>query len=88
MTLMVDFLGICDILFSVMRDRIELEEVFENEELFARELVEATRTKMVKVKGPWVDGVQTVKEISQDEWTSYTPLNRRVRGEWFRVVKW
>jgi hypothetical protein len=88
MTLMVDFLGICDILFSVMRDRIELEEVFENEELFARELVTASRPKMVKVKGPWVDGVQTVKEISQDEWTSYTPLNRRVRGEWFRVVKW
>ena len=44
--------------------------------------------KTVKVKGPWVNGVQTVKEISLDEWTSYTPLNRRVRGEWFRVVKW
>ncbi|SVD64764.1 uncharacterized protein METZ01_LOCUS417618 [marine metagenome] len=44
--------------------------------------------KTVKVKGPWVDGVQTVKEISLEEWTSYTPLNRRVRGEWFRVVKW
>ena len=71
-----------------MRDRIELEEVFENEKLFAREWVEASRPKMVKVKGPGVDGVQTVKEISQDEWTSYTPLNRRVRGEWFRVVKW
>ena len=46
------------------------------------------KTEMVKVKGPWVDGVQTVKEISLEEWTSYTPLNRRVRGEWFRVVKW
>tara|TARA_Y100001951_G_C11195681_1_gene214126 strand:+ start:288 stop:494 length:207 start_codon:yes stop_codon:yes gene_type:complete len=46
------------------------------------------KAKTVKVKGPWVDGVQTVKEISLDEWTSYTPLNRRVRGEWFRVVKW
>jgi len=46
------------------------------------------KEKTVKVKGPWVDGVQTVKEISLDEWTSYTPLNRRVRGEWFRVVKW
>ena len=32
--------------------------------------------KTVKVKGPWVNGVQTVKEISLDEWTSYTPLNR------------
>jgi hypothetical protein len=42
----------------------------------------------VKVKGPWVDGVQTVKEISLEEWTSYTPLNRRVKNEWFRVVKW
>lgn len=46
------------------------------------------KTKTVKVKGPWVDGIQTVKEISLEEWTSYTPLNRRVRGEWFRVVKW
>ena len=46
------------------------------------------KAKTVKVKGPWVNGVQTVKEISLDEWTSYTPLNRRVRGEWFRVVKW
>ena len=45
------------------------------------------KTKTVKVKGPWVDGVQTVKEISLEEWTSYTPLNRRVKGEWFRVVK-
>ena len=80
--------GDVDLLFSVMRGRIELEEVFEKEDLCARELVTASRPKMVKVKGPWVDGVQTVKEISQDEWTSYTPLNRRVRGEWFRVVKW
>ncbi len=46
------------------------------------------KEKTVKVKGPWVDGVQTVKEISLKEWTSYTPLNRRVKGEWFRVVKW
>jgi len=46
------------------------------------------KTETVKVKGPWVDGVQTVKEISLEEWTSYTPLNRRVKGEWFRVVKW
>ena len=50
---MLAFFGDCDILFSVMRDRIELEEVFENEELFARELVTASRPKMVKVKGPW-----------------------------------
>jgi len=46
------------------------------------------KEKTVKVKGPWVDGVRTVKEISLEEWTSYTPLNRRVKGEWFRVVKW
>jgi len=46
------------------------------------------KTKTVKVMGPWVDGVRTVKEISLEEWTSYTPLNRRVKGEWFRVVKW
>ena len=32
MTLMVDFSGDCDILFAVMRDRIELEEVFVSEE--------------------------------------------------------
>ena len=46
------------------------------------------KEKTVKVKGPWVDGVQTVKEISQEEGTSYTPLNTRVKGQWFRVVKW
>jgi len=46
------------------------------------------KTKTVKVKGPWVDGVQTVKEIPLEEWTSYTPLNKRVKGEWFRVVGW
>ena len=34
----------CAILFSVMRDRIEMEEVFENEELFAAEL-EAERAE-------------------------------------------
>ena len=34
----------CAILFSVMRDRIEMEEVFENEELFAAEL-EAERVE-------------------------------------------
>ena len=34
MHLSVDFFGNCDILFSVMRDRIELEEVFGNEETF------------------------------------------------------
>ena len=44
---MVDFLGICDILFSVMRDRIEMEEVFENEELFAAEL-EAERAERAR----------------------------------------
>ena len=44
MTLMVDFLGNCDILFSVMREQIEMEEVFENEELFAAEL-EAERVE-------------------------------------------
>lgn len=42
--------------------------------------------KTVKVKGPWMKGVETVREISLDEWTSYTPLNKRVRGAWFRVV--
>jgi len=46
------------------------------------------KTETVKVKGPWMKGAQTVREISLDEWTSYTPLNRRVKGEWFRVVKW
>jgi len=47
-----------------------------------------SKKKTVKVKGPWVNGVQSVKEIPLEEWTSYTPLNRRVKGEWFRVVKW
>ena len=47
MTLMVDFLGNCDILFSVMREQIEMEEVFENEELFAAEL-EAERVERAR----------------------------------------
>ena len=33
MTFMLAFFSICDILFSVMRDRIELEEVFVSEEM-------------------------------------------------------
>jgi len=43
--------------------------------------------KTVKVKGPWMKGAETVRELSLDEWSSYTPLNKRVRGAWFRVVK-
>ena len=34
------------------------------------------KEKTVKVMGPWVDGVRTVKEISLDEWNGYTPRNR------------
>ena len=77
-------------------DELSCEEVFElnemcdewqNDAIEAQE-AEIAKPKTVKGKGPWVDGVQTVKEISLDEWTSYTPLNRRVKGEWFRVVKW
>ena len=44
---MVDFLGDCAILFSVMREQIEMEEVFENEELFAAEL-EAERAERAR----------------------------------------
>ena len=44
---MLAFFRDCDILFSVMRDRIEMEEVFENEELFAREL-ESERAKRAR----------------------------------------
>lgn len=33
------------------------------------------KVKTVKVMGPWVNGVRTVKEISLDEWNGYTPLN-------------
>lgn len=88
-----------DLISGVMNntfDELSCEEVFElnemcdewqNEAIEAQE-AEIAKPKTVKVKGPWVDGVQTVKEISLDEWTSYTPLNRRVKGEWFRVVKW
>ena len=47
MTFMVDFIGSCDILFSVMREQIEMEEVFENEELFAAEL-EAERVERAR----------------------------------------
>ena len=40
-------MAICDILFSVMREQIEMEEVFENEELFAAEL-EAERAERAR----------------------------------------
>ena len=36
-------------------------------------------TKTVRVYGPWVKGHRTVKEISLDEWNSYTPLNRQAQ---------
>jgi len=47
------------------------------------------KEKTVKVKGPWVDGAQTVKEIPLDEWTSFNfpPYSSSSQGEWFRVVK-
>ena len=44
---MLAIFGSCAILFAVMRDRIELEEVFENEELFAAEL-EAERAERAR----------------------------------------
>ena len=52
---MLAFFGVSDILFSVMRDRIELEEVFENEELFARELESerAERARKAAVEMFW-----------------------------------
>ena len=42
--------------------------------------------KTVKVYGPWVNGHRTVKEISLDEWNSYTPLNR-LADELIKVQK-
>jgi len=40
-TFLVDFFGDCDILFSVMRDKIEMEEVFtENWEQLIDEILE------------------------------------------------
>ena len=52
---MLAFFRDCDILFSVMRDRIEMEEVFENEELFARELESerAERARKAAVEMFW-----------------------------------
>ena len=44
------------------------------------------QTKTVKVYGPWVNGHRTVKEISLDEWNSYTPLNR-LADELIKVQK-
>ena len=48
---MVDFLGICDILFSVMRDRIELEEVFTSEATF--KCWNCEESHPVEVKKDW-----------------------------------
>ena len=64
MTLMVDFLGNCDILFSVMREQIEMEEVFENEELFAAEL-EAERARKAAIEMFWF--IQ--KRRQQGDWS-------------------
>ena len=44
---MLDFIEKSVILFSVMREQIEMEEVFENEELFAAEL-EAERAERAR----------------------------------------
>ena len=48
MTFMVDFFGDCDILFSVMRDRIELEEVFNTEELSVTEMAKIEHMDRVR----------------------------------------
>lgn len=63
-----------DRLFLVMRDRNRVEKG-------------QREWKKVNVKGPWMKGAETVRELSLDEWSSYTPLNKRVSGAWFRVVK-
>ena len=64
---MVDFSGDSAILFAVMRDRIEMEEVFENEELFARELESerAERARKVAVEMFWF--IQ--KRRQQKDWS-------------------
>ena len=48
MSFLVDFLGDCDILFSVMRDRIELEEVFNTEELSVTEMAKIEHMDRVR----------------------------------------
>ena len=48
MRFLVDFLGDCDILFSVMRDRIELEEVFNTEELSVTEMAKIEHMDRVR----------------------------------------
>ena len=71
MHLSVDFLGIYDILFSVMRDRIELEEVFDNEELTAREMEAIDRMerarKQVKLQASMFWFIQ--KRRQQADWS-------------------
>ena len=44
---MLAFFGICDILFSVMRDRIELEEVFNTEELSVTAMAKSEQMEQV-----------------------------------------
>ena len=48
MHLSVDFFGDCAILFSVMRDRIELEEVFNTEELSVTEMAKIEHMDRVR----------------------------------------
>ena len=45
---MLAFFGDCDILFSVMRDRIELEEVFNTEELSATEMAKIDQMERIR----------------------------------------
>jgi hypothetical protein len=45
---MLAFFGICDILFSVMRDRIELEEVFNTEELSVTAMAKSEQMERVR----------------------------------------
>ena len=45
---MLAFFGDCDILFSVMRDRIELEEVFNTEELSVTEMAKIEHMDRVR----------------------------------------
>ena len=48
MSFLVYFLGDFDILFSVMRDRIELEEVFNTEELSVTEMAKIEHMDRVR----------------------------------------
>ena len=69
----------CDIIFLVSERKSDMK----NKPRKKYEVKQAMKPKTVKIYGPWVNGHRTVREISSEEWSSYTPLNNHAN----RLIK-